>query len=76
LPRTVTTDGTNLYWLTSSTNGIGALLTCAIVGCSGPSVLASNIVLAREVVVDARAIYWTDQGNPSPPTGSVWKVAR
>jgi hypothetical protein len=75
-PRTVASDGTNLYWLVPAVNNNGQLLTCTIVGCTSPTALASHISLPREVIVDSNAVYWTDQANSSTPAGSVWKVAK
>jgi hypothetical protein len=76
-PSAITSDGTNVYWLatTAPDGATGAGIGCTIASCT-PTVLATSASpTLTSIVVDQRAIYFTEQGT-SNIAGGVWKLAK
>jgi hypothetical protein len=74
-PTFIATDGTRLYWAAASADGSGAedIFGCTIASCQ-PTRLAGGF-MAATIVVDSKAIYWTDHGTTTN-NGAVWKLAK
>jgi hypothetical protein len=74
-PRSITSDGTSLYWIASTSKANEtAIVGCAIASCT-PKVLATiSASTLSAIVVDGLAIYVVDPGGSSG--GGIWKVAK
>jgi hypothetical protein len=75
-PGAIATDGTNVYWLATTTDAgtVGAVVGCSLASCT-PTTLASGYSSAVAIVVDSQAIYWTDSSATSTK-GAIWKIAK
>jgi hypothetical protein len=61
-PTAIAADATNAYWTTND----GAVVKCALTGCSGkPTTLASGQALgsAHGIAVDGTTVYWTNSST-------------
>jgi hypothetical protein len=80
-PGGMATDGTNLYWLatTTATSGIVDVVGCALASCT-PKTPASGYASSAAIVVDQKAIYWavsaTTEATGSTTNGSIWMLAK
>lgn len=74
-PEALATDGTNVYWAAASSDGSGAedIFGCVMAACQPARLAGGYIALA--IVVDAQAVYWTDNGMTAN-SGAVWKLAK
>jgi hypothetical protein len=74
-PRSIASDGTNLYWIASSSSASAtAIMGCTIASCT-PGVLATIPTGSLSaIVVDAVAIYVVQPGGSGD--GAIWKVAK
>jgi hypothetical protein len=76
-PGPLATDGTSVYWLAPLATDAGtrnAVLGCTLGSCV-PTVVASGFLAGVAIVVDAQAVYFTDNGSAGL-NGAVWKLAR
>jgi hypothetical protein len=75
----IASDGANVYWTGSDTNGNGAVLT-ARVSDGPPTVLAGDqFYFPANIAVDGTSVYFTSPGGDShspDPDGTIVKVAR
>jgi hypothetical protein len=74
-PATLATDGASIYWLgaTAADGATGAVYGCTIAACT-PTLLATGSPYLASIVIDALAVYYTDEGTLN--NGGVFKVAR
>ena len=56
LPKSIATDGTNVYW--SESADAGRIAKCPVAGCDMPTTLAANRSVASNLVVDAWNVYF------------------
>jgi hypothetical protein len=74
-PLIIVSDGTSLYWeTTTSAETASAIFTCTVAACA-PRVVATTTTDLVAIAVDDEAIYWTLSGDTSI-TGSIWKLAK
>jgi hypothetical protein len=66
-PSGIAADASNVYWV--ETGEGGSVASCAIAGCTSPTVLAAALGLL--IVVDDANVYWTDgaEANSCPIGG-------
>ena len=71
-PRSIATDGTNVYWANAGTNG--TLMKCAVGGCGGaPTMLATTAQsLGSAIALDGTSVYWANDG---PPNGGAYGMS-
>jgi hypothetical protein len=82
LPWAITTDATYIYWTTSGTfdgndlpNGDGGVYRCEKTNCTAPVQLVGNLMDARGIAVDDRAIYFTTFATGTAD-GTIWRLAK
>jgi hypothetical protein len=71
------TDGTTVYWTARSrVAGAGQVCKCSVSGCANaPEVIASGLNYPGGIALDARNLYWTEQGTSSAD-GKIWAAGR
>ena len=71
------TDGTTVYWTAQSrVAGAGQVCKCSVSGCANaPEVIASGLNYPGGIALDARNLYWTEQGTSSAD-GKIWAAGR
>jgi hypothetical protein len=75
----ITVDATNVYWTNNGSVASGrtnaSVMTCAITGCTKPTLLSGGQTAALGIAVDDKAVYFTTLGGGSGQ-GTIQKVAK